>query len=113
MKQVYLDYSATTPVKDEVVKEMIPYYTERYGNPSSLYSQGLDAKDGLEEARRRVAGLINAEPREIFFTSCGTESDNCCTEEGGEDHEEPVTGRVNLECCIRDECLDRIVCKPL
>lgn len=76
MKQVYLDYSATTPVKDEVVKEMIPYYTERYGNPSSLYSQGLDAKDGLEEARRRVAGLINAEPREIFFTSCGTESDN-------------------------------------
>ena len=55
---------------------MIPYYTERYGNPSSLYSQGLDAKDGLEEARRRVAGLINAEPREIFFTSCGTESDN-------------------------------------
>ena len=76
MKQVYLDYSATTPVKEEVVKEMLPFFTERYGNPSSLYSVGLDAKAGLDEARARVAGLINAEPREIFFTSCGTESDN-------------------------------------
>ena len=76
MKQVYLDYSATTPVKEEVVREMLPFFTERYGNPSSLYSVGLDAKAGLDEARARVAGLINAEPKEIFFTSCGTESDN-------------------------------------
>ncbi len=76
MKQVYLDYSATTPVKEEVVGEMLPFFTERYGNPSSLYSVGLDAKAGLDEARARVAGLINAEPKEIFFTSCGTESDN-------------------------------------
>ena len=76
MKQVYLDYSATTPVKEEVVREMLPFFTERYGNPSSLYSLGLDAKAGLDEARARVAGLINAEPKEIFFTSCGTESDN-------------------------------------
>ena len=76
MKQVYLDYSATTPVKEEVVSEMLPFFTERYGNPSSLYSVGLDAKAGLDEARARVAGLINAEPKEIFFTSCGTESDN-------------------------------------
>ena len=76
MKQVYLDYSATTPVKEEVVREMLPFFTERYGNPSSLYSVGLDAKAGLDEARAMVAGLINAEPKEIFFTSCGTESDN-------------------------------------
>lgn len=76
MKQVYLDYSATTPVKEEVVREMLPFFTERYGNPSSLYSVGLDAKAGLDEARARVAGLINAESKEIFFTSCGTESDN-------------------------------------
>ena len=76
MKQVYLDYSATTPVKEEVVREMLPFFTERYGNPSSLDSVGLDAKAGLDEARARVAGLINAEPKEIFFTSCGTESDN-------------------------------------
>ena len=76
MKQVYLDYSTTTPVKEEVVREMLTFFTERYGNPSSLYSVGLDAKAGLDEARARVAGLINAEPKEIFFTSCGTESDN-------------------------------------
>lgn len=76
MKQIYLDYSATTPVKEDVVKEMIPYYTEVYGNPSSLYSVGLEAKQGLELARERVAKLINAQPAEIRFTSCGTESDN-------------------------------------
>lgn len=76
MKQVYLDYSATTPVKKQVADEMIPYLTEKYGNPSSLYGKGLEAKAGLDEARSRVANLINAEPKEIFFTSCGTEADN-------------------------------------
>lgn len=76
MKQVYLDYAATTPVREEVVKEMLPYYTEIYGNPSSLYTKGLEAKAGLDEARGRIAALINAEPGEIFFTSCGTEADN-------------------------------------
>lgn len=76
MKQIYLDYSATTPVKEEVVKEMIPYYTEVYGNPSSIYSVGLEAKAGLETARKRVAELIGAQPAEIRFTSCGTEADN-------------------------------------
>lgn len=76
MKQIYLDYSATTPVKEEVVKEMIPYYTEVYGNPSSIYSVGLEAKSGLETARKRVAELIGAQPAEIRFTSCGTEADN-------------------------------------
>jgi len=76
MRHVYLDYSATTPVKEEVVKEMIPYFTEKFGNPSSLYSPGLEAKEGLDKARKQVAGLIGAEEREIFFTSCGTEADN-------------------------------------
>ena len=76
MKQVYLDYSATTPVKEEVVKEMIPYYGQIFGNPSSLYGPGLEAKKGLDLARKRVADLINADPKEIFFTSCGTEADN-------------------------------------
>lgn len=76
MRQVYLDYSATTPVKEEVVREMLPYYTEVYGNPSSLYTAGLEAKAGLDKARSRVAKLINADPKEIFFTSCGTEADN-------------------------------------
>lgn len=76
MKRVYLDYSATTPVKEEVVSEMIPYYTEHFGNPSSLYAPGLEAKEGLDLARQRVASLINADVNEIYFTSCGTESDN-------------------------------------
>ena len=76
MREVYLDYSATTPTKEEVVKEMIPYYTEVYGNPSSLYGPGLKAKEGLTKARQQVADLIGADPKEIFFTSCGTEADN-------------------------------------
>ena len=75
MKQVYLDYSATTPVKEEVVQEMIPYFTEIYGNPSSLYSNGLEAKAGMEKARANVAQLINSRVRELFFTGSGTEAD--------------------------------------
>lgn len=76
MREVYLDYSATTPTKEEVVREMIPYYTEVYGNPSSLYGPGLRAKEGVSNARQQVADLIGADPKEIFFTSCGTEADN-------------------------------------
>lgn len=85
MKQVYLDYSATTPVKKEVVQEMLPYFTEVYGNPSSLYTAGLEAKAGLDEARSRVAELINADTKEIFFTSCGTEADNWVLEGAADD----------------------------
>ena len=73
---IYLDYSATTPVKEEVLKEMIPYFTEKFGNPSSLYDKGLEAKDAVNHAREQVAALINAEPREVFFTAGGTEADN-------------------------------------
>ena len=76
MRNVYLDYSATTPVKDEVLKEMIPYFTEKFGNPSSLYDKGLESKDAVTRARTQVAELINAKPGEIFFTAGGTESDN-------------------------------------
>lgn len=76
MREVYLDYSATTPTKEEVVQAMLPYYTQLYGNPSSLYGPGLAAKEGLTQARQQVADLIGARPDEIFFTSCGTEADN-------------------------------------
>lgn len=76
MRQVYLDYSATTPVKEEVLSAMLPYFTQKFGNPSSLYSQGLESKEALDEARRQVASLIHAEPREVFFTGCGSEADN-------------------------------------
>ncbi|MDD4376678.1 MAG: cysteine desulfurase NifS [Eubacteriales bacterium] len=76
MRQVYLDYSATTPVKEEVLKEMIPYYTEKFGNPSSLYSIGLQSKEALDTARSQVASLINAGQNEVYFTAGGSESDN-------------------------------------
>lgn len=76
MRKVYLDYSATTPVKEEVLKEMIPYFTEKFGNPSSLYDIGLESKDAVTHARERVAALINAKPQEIYFTAGGTEADN-------------------------------------
>lgn len=76
MKNVYLDYSATTPVKDKVLDAMLPYYRDNYGNPSSLYTLGLEAKEAVENARTDLAELINAKPDEIFFTSCGTEADN-------------------------------------
>ncbi len=76
MRNVYLDYSATTPVKEEVLKEMIPYFTEKFGNPSSLYDKGLEAKDAVTHAREQVAALINADPKEVFFTAGGTEADN-------------------------------------
>ncbi len=76
MRQVYLDYSATTPVKEEVLSAMLPYFTEKFGNPSSLYSQGLEAKAALDQARAQVAKLIHADPKEIYFTGCGSEADN-------------------------------------
>lgn len=76
MKVRYFDHSATTKVSDEVLKSMLPYFSEKYGNPSSLYSVGREAKHALEEARKQVAYSINAKPQEIYFTSCGGESDN-------------------------------------
>lgn len=76
MRKVYLDYSATTPVKQEVLNEMIPYFTEKFGNPSSLYEIGAEAKEAITKARGQVAQLIGAKPQEVVFTSCGSESDN-------------------------------------
>ena len=76
MKRIYLDYAATTPVDPAVVKEMLPYFTEYYGNPSSIYSIGQEAKEGIEVARTQVANLIGAQPEEIVFTGGGTEADN-------------------------------------
>ena len=77
MKKIrYFDHSATTKVKEEVLKEMLPYFGIEYGNPSSMYSLGRRAKNVKEEARRKVAEAINCRPEEIYFTSCGSESDN-------------------------------------
>ena len=75
-KEIYLDHAATTPVRKEVLDAMLPYFSENYGNPSSLYSQAEISKDAIEEARRKIASVLNCRPNEIVFTSGGTESDN-------------------------------------
>nr|HID58679.1 cysteine desulfurase [Desulfobacterales bacterium] len=73
---IYLDHNATTPIAPEVVKAMIPYMEEKFGNPSSAYPLGVEAKEGLETARSQVASLLKCSPEEIVFTSGGTESNN-------------------------------------
>lgn len=76
MKAVYMDHSATTPVDPDVFNAMIPYYTDIYGNASSVHSQGQRAHRAVEQAREQVATLIGASPGEIIFTAGGTEADN-------------------------------------
>lgn len=76
MEVRYFDNSATTRIKEEVLTEMFPFLSREYGNPSSLYSIGRKSKRAIEEARKRVASLINCNSEEIYFTSCGSESDN-------------------------------------
>jgi len=76
MKRVYFDHSATTQVLPEVYEAMTPYFLDKYGNSSSIHSFGREAKIALEDARKKVADLLNADPTEIVFTSGGTESDN-------------------------------------
>lgn len=73
---IYLDHGATTPVDPRVVAAMLPYWTELYGNPSSMHHHGRLAARALDEARRTVAACLNAHPDEIIFTGCGSESDN-------------------------------------
>jgi cysteine desulfurase len=76
MNRVYLDYNATTPVEPEVLDAMLPYFSGEFGNASSIHTFGQKARAAVETAREQVATLIGARPREIFFTSGGTESDN-------------------------------------
>ena len=75
-KPVYMDYAATTYTKQEVLEEMLPYFTEFYGNPSSIYSISRETKKAIDKARNRVAKAINADPTEIYFTGGGSEADN-------------------------------------
>ena len=76
MNTVYLDNSATTRVDDDVLKAMIPYFAESYGNASSIYKLGRDNRRVIEDAREKVAKILNCEPTEVYFTSGGSESDN-------------------------------------
>ncbi|MDI3549777.1 MAG: cysteine desulfurase, partial [Methanobacterium sp.] len=72
----YMDHSATSPVNPEVLEEMLPYFNQSFGNASTLYALGREARTAMENARKQVASLIGAQPEEIYFTSGGTESDN-------------------------------------
>ena len=73
---IYLDHAATTPLRPEVLDAMLPYLTEHHGNASSLHASGRRARQGLDEARERIAAILGAKPREIVFTSGGSEADN-------------------------------------
>ena len=75
-KVVYMDNNATTQVAPEVVEAMMPYLTDSYGNPSSMHTFGGEVGNGVRKARQQVASLLGADPEEITFTSCGTESDS-------------------------------------
>jgi cysteine desulfurase len=75
-RTIYLDHAATTAVDPRVVEAMLPYWTEQYGNPSSIYELGRRAHHALDQARQNVADILNCTPNEVIFTSCGTESDN-------------------------------------
>ncbi|SJZ33183.1 cysteine desulfurase NifS [Garciella nitratireducens] len=76
MERRYFDYAATTPVDPGVLEEMLPYFKDSFGNPSSIYSYGREAKKAVEEARSKIANLIGADSKEIFFTAGGSEADN-------------------------------------
>jgi cysteine desulfurase len=73
---IYLDHASTTPTDPQVVDAMLPWFNEKFGNPSTVYSLGLTSAQAVQQARETIAGLIGADPEEIFFTSGGTESDN-------------------------------------
>ena len=76
MKRIYADNAATTRMSDTAVKAMLPFLQDNFGNASSLYGIGQRAAESLQAARKQIAALIGAEPNEIYFTSCGSESDN-------------------------------------
>ncbi len=76
MKKLYFDHAATNPLRPEVLEAMMPYFTEEFGNPLSMYEYGMRAKDAIENAREKVAGLVNSKPAEIIFTASGAEANN-------------------------------------
>lgn len=93
-KIVYVDNAATTPVSPQVLEALLPYYKEGYGNPSSVYSLGREAKAALDSAREKVAAAIGAEPAEIYFTACGSEADNWALK--GIAHQQAKKGKKHI-----------------
>jgi cysteine desulfurase len=102
-RRVYLDHNASTPVHPEVVAEMLPYFTERFGNASSVHAFGREARAGLDLARARVAQLLGARPEEIVFTSGGTESDNLALKglAGAKGRGHLITSRIEHHAVLR------------
>lgn len=96
MERIYLDNAATTALDPQVLEAMMPYLTEKFGNPSSIYSYGRESRMAVESARKSVAKILNAHPAEIFFTSGGTESSNTA-----------------INASIRDLGCTRIISSPL
>lgn len=76
MRRIYMDHSATTPVDPSVLQKMLPFFSEKYGNPNSVHAWGREVRTAVDEARANVAHLLNADPREILFTGGGSEADN-------------------------------------
>ena len=117
MKTLYLDQAATTKVKPEVLESMLPYLKENFYNPSSLYSNGVKVKNAIEEARKTVADFINADDDEIYFTSCGSES-NCWAIKGFVDeanmrHQMPFVITTTIEHHSIMECtkaIEKLTC---
>ncbi|MCX6729950.1 MAG: aminotransferase class V-fold PLP-dependent enzyme, partial [Candidatus Portnoybacteria bacterium] len=75
-KKIYLDYAATTPLDASVLKKMMPYLTDKYGNASSIHRFGQEAGDAIDDAREKVAKFLNCKPTEVIFTGSASESDN-------------------------------------
>jgi cysteine desulfurase len=94
--RIYLDNAATTPLDPEVLDAMLPYMKQHFGNPSSIHSYGREVKAGIEQARKKVAGLFNVSPSEIFFTSGGTEANNTA-----------------IHCSVRDMGIKHIITSPI
>ena len=95
-KRIYFDNAATTALDPQVLETMMPYLTEKFGNPSSIYSYGRETRMAIETARKTVAKILNAHPAEIFFTSGGTESSNTA-----------------ISCAIRDLGCRHIITSPI
>ncbi len=104
-KLIYLDHGASTPVHPQVVEAMLPYWTEFYGNPSSKHEYGRSAASGLEKARRLVAEHMHAEPKEIVFTGCGSESDNLAVRGVMWAAREQGSGNHLITSCIEHEAV--------
>lgn len=98
LRKVYLDYSATTPVKEEVLQEMLPYFTEKFGNASSIHGFGQEAKRSLEQARTTIAKTMHTTPDTVYFTAGGSEADNWALK--GVMHANKAKGNHMITCKI-------------